>query len=59
MDTRLLRYPCSYMIYVDAFGALPAAIKGTVYRRMIDVLSTPDRARHGRSSTIARPCWRF
>lgn len=42
MDTRLLRYPCSYMIYADAFAALPASIKETVYRRMIGVLSTPD-----------------
>jgi hypothetical protein len=40
MVDRLLRYPCSYMIYSDAFDALPAAIKQTVYRRMIDVLSS-------------------
>jgi len=37
--TRLLRYPCSYMIYSGAFDALPATVKQAVYARMIDVLS--------------------
>jgi len=37
--TRLLRYPCSYMIYSDAFDALPTTVKQAVYARMIDVLS--------------------
>jgi hypothetical protein len=36
---RLLRYPCSFMIYTDAFDALPAAAKNLVYERMWDVLS--------------------
>ena len=45
--TRLLRYPCSYMIYSEAFDALPATVKQAVYARMIDVLSKrePDVAR--------------
>ena len=30
LQTRLLRYPCSYMIYSDAFDALPAAAKTAV-----------------------------
>ena len=36
---RLVRYPCSYMIYAEAFDALPAGVKSVVYRRMIDTLS--------------------
>ena len=40
--TRLLRYPCSYMIYSEAFDALPATVKQAVYARMIDVLSKPE-----------------
>jgi hypothetical protein len=36
---RLFRYPCSYMIYTDAFDALPAAAKAAVYARMWEVLS--------------------
>ena len=39
LKRRLMRYPCSYMIYTPAFDALPAAIKETVYRRMWSTLS--------------------
>ena len=42
LDRRLLRYPCSYMVYSDAFDALPPAIRQAIYRRMIDKLSAPD-----------------
>lgn len=38
-NTRLLRYPCSYMIYSDAFDALPAPVKSAIYRRMLEVLA--------------------
>src|SRR4051812_45753617 len=36
---RLLRYPCSYMIYSSAMEGLPAAAKQYVYRRLWEVLS--------------------
>jgi hypothetical protein len=36
---RLLRYPCSYMVYSDAFDGLSPAVRQRVYRRMLDVLS--------------------
>ena len=39
LSQRLLRYPCSYMIYTDAFDALPAAAKALVYERMWEILS--------------------
>ena len=39
LDTRLLRYPCSYMIYSEAFEALPDAARTAVYARMWDVLT--------------------
>jgi hypothetical protein len=42
LDNRLLRYPCSYMVYSAAFDALPQAVKEAVYRRMVDKLSGPD-----------------
>jgi hypothetical protein len=42
METRLLRFPCSYMIYADGFDALAAPIKGMVYRRIVEQLSAPD-----------------
>lgn len=43
---RLLRYPCSYMIYSAAFDALPAEARDVVYRRMwrtLQAKTTADR----------------
>jgi hypothetical protein len=39
LERRLLRYPCSYMIYSAAFGALPADVREAIYRRMGIILS--------------------
>ena len=39
LTRRLLRYPCSYMIYTAAFDALPAEAREVIYRRMWQVLS--------------------
>jgi hypothetical protein len=39
LRTRLLRYPCSYMVYTDAFDALPPEARSAVYQRMWRVLS--------------------
>jgi hypothetical protein len=36
---RLLRYPCSYMVYSEAFDGLSPPVKQAVYVRMIDILS--------------------
>jgi hypothetical protein len=38
LERRLLRYPCSYMVYSAAFGALPIEVRGAIYGRMWDVL---------------------
>jgi hypothetical protein len=40
---RLFRYPCSYLIYTDAFDALPAPAREYVYRRLLEVLTGRDR----------------
>jgi hypothetical protein len=45
LQKRLLRYPCSYMIYSKAFQALPAAAREAVYARLWAVLSGADRDR--------------
>lgn len=34
LNTRLLKYPCSYMIYSAAFDGMPATAKSAVYRRL-------------------------
>ncbi len=39
LQTRLLKYPCSYLIYSDVFEQLPPEAKELVYRRMYDVLT--------------------
>ena len=52
---RLLRYPCSYMIYAPAFDALPPAAKTLVYARMWQILSGEEKgARYGRLSLADR-----
>jgi hypothetical protein len=40
---RLMKYPCSYLIYSPAFDALPPAIKEPIYQRMWQVLSGRER----------------
>lgn len=42
LDKRLMRYPCSYMIYTDAFDDLPAPARDAIYERMWRVLSGMD-----------------
>jgi hypothetical protein len=42
LASRLLRYPCSYLIYSEAFDGLPPAAKDAVYHRMLDVLTNSD-----------------
>jgi hypothetical protein len=39
---RLMRYPCSSMVYSEAFDGLAPAVKKAVYGRMIDLLSGTD-----------------
>ena len=55
LQTRLLRYRCSYMVYADAFDALPPAAREAVYTRMWRVLSGKDAApKYARLSTADR-----
>ena len=37
LNKRLMRYPCSYMIYTEAFDGLPIGVKQAVYGRIRDV----------------------
>lgn len=39
LKTRLMRYPCSYLVYSDAFQRLPSLAKETLYRRLWHVLT--------------------
>jgi hypothetical protein len=41
---RLFRYPCSYLIYSEAFESLPEQARQRVYRRLWEVLSGLDKS---------------
>jgi hypothetical protein len=44
LNQRMFRYPCSYLIYSEAFDSLPDKAKERVYRRLWEVLSGKDRS---------------
>ena len=44
LEHRLLKYPCSFLIYSAAFRALPDEVRGAIYERMWDVLAGRDAA---------------
>ena len=43
LQTRLFRYPLSYMIYSDAFDQLPAPAKAQAFARLNEILTGRDR----------------
>lgn len=44
LNGRLMKYPCSYLIYSSAFDALPTIAKDVVYQRLWEVLSDQDQS---------------
>ncbi|HEX7859619.1 MAG TPA: hypothetical protein VF773_04790 [Verrucomicrobiae bacterium] len=42
LAVRMFKYPCSYLIYSEAFNALPSAVKEKVYAKMFNVLTSKD-----------------
>ena len=44
LETRMFKYPCSYLIYSDAFAALPKEIKTTIYQRLLEILTGQDQS---------------
>ena len=43
LQTRLFRYPLSYMVYSRTFDALPDNVRERVYQRLFEVLSGKDQ----------------
>lgn len=43
LQKRLFKYPCSYLIYSEAFDAIPQPAKKLVFNRMFEVLSGRDQ----------------
>jgi hypothetical protein len=52
LTRRLLKYPCSYLVYSPAFDALPPLVKTPIYERLWHVLS--GQADDPRYRTLAR-----
>ena len=42
LDTRLFRYPLSYLIYSEAFDGLPRSVREYIYARLLEILSGRD-----------------
>jgi len=42
LNRRLFRYPLSYLVYTEAFDALPESTRALVYRRFREILSGTD-----------------
>ena len=42
LQTRMFKYPVSYMIYTPAFDAMPDYARERIYRRLYDILSGAD-----------------
>ena len=44
LTTRLFKYPCSYLIYSEAFDGLPVESRDYVWQRLFDILSGEDQS---------------
>ena len=44
LEHRLFRYPLSYMVYSEAFDAMPGQVKDRIYRRLYEVLTGRDQS---------------
>ena len=42
LNTRMMKYPCSHLVYSKPFDNMPIEVKEQVYRQMYDVLSAKD-----------------
>ncbi len=53
LTRRLLRYPCSYLIYSASFDALPTPVKDYIYGRLMEILTGKDVSQHFAHLTAA------
>jgi hypothetical protein len=55
LQTRVFRYPLSYMIYSASFETIPDSVKAQLYKRLYDILTNRDTSSaFARVSTIDR-----
>ncbi len=53
LKTRLFRYPLSFLVYSEAFDALPAPAKEYIWRRVWDVLTGREQRKEFAALTLA------
>ena len=44
LNTRLFKYPCSFLVYSEQFDAMPAQIKEMIYKRLHEILTGADKS---------------
>lgn len=44
LQTKIFRYPCSYLIYSESFDTLPEPARGYIYHRLLEVLTGQDQS---------------
>jgi hypothetical protein len=55
LQTRVFRYPLSYMIYSTSFETIPDSVKAQLYKRLYDILTNRDTSgAFARVSTVDR-----
>jgi hypothetical protein len=55
LKTRLFRYPCSFLIYSEAFDGMPAVAQDRLYRRLWEILTERDKSpKYARLSSVDR-----
>jgi hypothetical protein len=55
LQTRVFRYPLSYMIYSASFETIPESVKAQLYKRLYDILTNRDTSSaFARVSTVDR-----
>jgi hypothetical protein len=42
LQTRMFKYPCSFLIYSESFDSLPAKMKEEIYQQLYDILTRKD-----------------
>jgi hypothetical protein len=55
LTRRLLRYPCSYLIYSDSFNALPSEAKSYLYTRLHQVLEGQENTENNKKFSHLTP----
>jgi len=53
LSRRLFKYPCSYLIYSEAFARLPEPVKVYIYRRLKEILTNQDQTLDDRGLSAA------